>query len=167
MRAHSTAAGSPRSGTLALTLSLNVAAQQPITLHGAVYFNVLANGTPYLLGNERLKGSHSMSGYHSFELCYLAATESGEVAGGAAAAIYGSRATNGVVVMAGGLTTILEKSLGAVAKGGTTDMVDVYKYAEPITTHGLRSCIATFSSVMLNVSLPSASVSRAMPGIMP
>jgi mannose/cellobiose epimerase-like protein (N-acyl-D-glucosamine 2-epimerase family) len=40
---------------------------------GAVYFNVLANGTPYLLGNERFKGSHSMSGYHSTELCYLAA----------------------------------------------------------------------------------------------
>lgn len=39
---------------------------------GAVYFNVLANGLPYLLGNERLKGSHSMSGYHSTELCYLA-----------------------------------------------------------------------------------------------
>lgn len=39
---------------------------------GAVYFNVLANGIPYLLGNERNKGSHSMSGYHSFELCYLA-----------------------------------------------------------------------------------------------
>ncbi len=39
---------------------------------GAVYFNVLANGLPYLLGNERDKGSHSMSGYHSFELCYLA-----------------------------------------------------------------------------------------------
>src|SRR5436190_641188 len=40
---------------------------------GGVYFNVLANGLPYLLGNERLKGSHSMSGYHSFELAYLAA----------------------------------------------------------------------------------------------
>jgi mannose/cellobiose epimerase-like protein (N-acyl-D-glucosamine 2-epimerase family) len=40
---------------------------------GAVYFNVLANGLPYLMGNERLKGSHSMSGYHSMELCYLAA----------------------------------------------------------------------------------------------
>lgn len=40
---------------------------------GAIYFNVLANGLPYLLGNERLKGSHSMSGYHSFELAYLAA----------------------------------------------------------------------------------------------
>jgi mannose/cellobiose epimerase-like protein (N-acyl-D-glucosamine 2-epimerase family) len=40
---------------------------------GGVYFNVLANGLPYLVGNERLKGSHSMSGYHSIELCYLSA----------------------------------------------------------------------------------------------
>ncbi len=39
---------------------------------GGVYFNVLASGLPYLLGTERLKGSHSMSGYHSFELAYLA-----------------------------------------------------------------------------------------------
>lgn len=39
---------------------------------GGVYFNVLANGIPYLLGTERGKGSHSMSGYHSFELAYLA-----------------------------------------------------------------------------------------------
>ena len=39
---------------------------------GAVYFNVLANGLPFLLGSERHKGSHSMSGYHSFEMCYLA-----------------------------------------------------------------------------------------------
>ena len=41
---------------------------------GAVYFNVLANGIPYLVGTERFKGSHSMSGYHSFELAYLAQT---------------------------------------------------------------------------------------------
>ena len=40
---------------------------------GGIYFNVLANGMPYLVGTEREKGSHSMSGYHSFELCYLAA----------------------------------------------------------------------------------------------
>ncbi|MGK3971531.1 AGE family epimerase/isomerase [Sorangium sp. So ce118] len=40
---------------------------------GAVYFNTLASGLPYLLGNERLKGSHSMSAYHSMELCYLSA----------------------------------------------------------------------------------------------
>jgi altronate hydrolase len=37
---------------------------------------------------------------------------------------------------AGGLTTILEKSLGAVAKGGTTNLVDVYRYAEPVTAKG-------------------------------
>ena len=37
---------------------------------------------------------------------------------------------------AGGLTTILEKSLGAVAKGGTTDLVEVYRYAEPIVAKG-------------------------------
>jgi len=40
---------------------------------GGVYFNVLANGLPYLLGTERFKGSHSMSFYHSSELCYLSA----------------------------------------------------------------------------------------------
>jgi len=40
---------------------------------GGVYFNVLANGLPYLLGTERFKGSHSMSAYHSMELCFLAA----------------------------------------------------------------------------------------------
>jgi len=28
---------------------------------------------PFLLGTERLKGSHSMSGYHSIELAYLSA----------------------------------------------------------------------------------------------
>ncbi len=37
---------------------------------------------------------------------------------------------------AGGLSTILEKSLGAVAKGGTTNLVDVYQYAEPIQAQG-------------------------------
>ena len=41
-----------------------------------VYFNVLATGIPYLMGTERLKGSHSMSGYHSTELCYLSAVYS-------------------------------------------------------------------------------------------
>src|SRR5207247_2625789 len=37
---------------------------------------------------------------------------------------------------AGGLTTILEKSLGAVAKGGTTNLVAVYEYAAPVTARG-------------------------------
>jgi altronate hydrolase len=37
---------------------------------------------------------------------------------------------------AGGLTTILEKSLGAVAKGGTTGLMGVYEYAKPVTAKG-------------------------------
>ena len=37
---------------------------------------------------------------------------------------------------AGGLTTVFEKSLGGVSKGGTTPMQDVFLYGEPITTRG-------------------------------
>ncbi|MEM7044858.1 MAG: altronate dehydratase family protein [Pseudomonadota bacterium] len=37
---------------------------------------------------------------------------------------------------AGGLTTILEKSLGATAKGGTTNLTGVYRYAEQVTEPG-------------------------------
>jgi altronate hydrolase len=36
----------------------------------------------------------------------------------------------------GGLSTILEKSLGAAAKGGTTTLREVYRYAEPVTAKG-------------------------------
>ncbi|HEX7889935.1 MAG TPA: altronate dehydratase family protein [Ramlibacter sp.] len=38
---------------------------------------------------------------------------------------------------AGGLTTILEKSLGAVAKGGSSNLVDVVEYAQPVRAQGL------------------------------
>lgn len=38
----------------------------------------------------------------------------------------------------GGLTTILEKSLGAVAKSGTSKMEDVLSYAEPIKKRGFN-----------------------------
>ena len=37
---------------------------------------------------------------------------------------------------AGGLTTILEKSLGAMAKAGSTNLVEVVRYAEPVTAKG-------------------------------
>ncbi len=37
---------------------------------------------------------------------------------------------------AGGLSTILEKSLGAVAKGGTTPLRGVYRYGEQVTERG-------------------------------
>lgn len=38
---------------------------------------------------------------------------------------------------AGGITTILEKSLGAIAKGGSTGLMAVYEYAQPVRTPGL------------------------------
>jgi altronate hydrolase len=38
---------------------------------------------------------------------------------------------------AGGITTILEKSLGAVAKAGSTGLMEVVEYAEPVRSHGL------------------------------
>lgn len=38
---------------------------------------------------------------------------------------------------AGGLETILEKSLGAVAKAGSTNLNGVYRYAEPVDATGL------------------------------
>ena len=38
---------------------------------------------------------------------------------------------------AGGLTTILEKSLGAASKGGNTNLVEVYEYAENVSAKGL------------------------------
>jgi altronate hydrolase len=37
---------------------------------------------------------------------------------------------------AGGLTTILEKSLGAIAKSGTTPLMDVVEFAQPVGAHG-------------------------------
>ncbi|NKE46396.1 altronate dehydratase [Roseomonas frigidaquae] len=46
---------------------------------------------------------------------------------------------NGVVSpgnQAGGLANILEKSLGSSMKGGTGPLMDVFRYAEPITTKG-------------------------------
>ncbi len=38
---------------------------------------------------------------------------------------------------AGGLTTIYEKSLGAIVKGGTTALNDVVRYAEQVGSRGL------------------------------
>lgn len=37
----------------------------------------------------------------------------------------------------GGLTTILEKSLGGIAKAGTTALTEVYEYAESVTAKGV------------------------------
>ena len=38
---------------------------------------------------------------------------------------------------AGGLTTVLEKSLGGIAKAGSTNLTEVYEYAQPVRARGL------------------------------
>ncbi|HSW03763.1 UxaA family hydrolase [Aquabacterium sp.] len=38
---------------------------------------------------------------------------------------------------AGGLTTVLEKSLGGIAKGGSSNVTEVYEYAQPVKARGL------------------------------
>ena len=55
------------------------------------------------------------------------------------AAGYGEEIDNNPSIgnKAGGLTTIVEKSLGAASKGGSTALQAVYQYAEPIRTKGL------------------------------
>ncbi|QDT10072.1 UxaA family hydrolase [Planctomycetes bacterium K23_9] len=54
-------------------------------------------------------------------------------------AMYGGKIDNNPSVgnKAGGLTTITEKSLGAVSKSGSTALEAVYKYAERVDTKGL------------------------------
>ncbi len=54
------------------------------------------------------------------------------------AGVFGAEINNNPSVgnKEGGLTTIYEKSLGAVAKGGSTALVDVVGYAEPVRAKG-------------------------------
>ncbi|MCO6458111.1 MAG: altronate dehydratase [Pirellulaceae bacterium] len=55
------------------------------------------------------------------------------------AGLYGGELDNNPSVgnKEGGLTTIAEKSLGAVAKAGSTALMEVYQYAEPVRAKGL------------------------------
>jgi altronate hydrolase len=54
------------------------------------------------------------------------------------AGVFGAEINNNPSVgnKEGGLTTIYEKSLGAIAKGGSTALVDVVHYAEPVKAKG-------------------------------
>ena len=54
------------------------------------------------------------------------------------AGVFGAEINNNPSVgnKEGGLTTIYEKSLGAIAKGGSTALVDVVGYAEPVQAKG-------------------------------
>jgi hypothetical protein len=55
---------------------------------GETYFNVQANGLPYLVGTENMKSSHSKAAYHSFELCYFAYLYTNLLNTGASATLY-------------------------------------------------------------------------------
>ena len=64
----------------------------------------------------------------------------------------------------GGLTTILEKSLGAAAKGGTTPLTGVYKYAEPITKKALPLWTRpAMTRHLLQARLPAAAIWWSLP----
>jgi altronate hydrolase len=65
---------------------------------------------------------------------------------------------------AGGLTTILEKSLGAAAKGGTTTLRAVYEYAEPVRKKASSSWIRPDTTRSQRPArLPAAAMSCALP----
>ena len=57
---------------------------------------------------------------------------------------------------AGGLTTLLEESLGAVAKSSTSNLQAVYEYTEPVTGRGSAYGCAPSPSPSLKLSTNSA-----------
>ena len=67
-------------------------------------------------------------------------SSSGSSGGSGTPAIFGAEINNNPSPgnKEGGLTTIYEKSLGAIAKAGSTALVDVVGYAEPVDGEGLR-----------------------------
>ncbi len=54
---------------------------------------------------------------------------------------------------AGGITTLEEKSLGCVQKGGSQAVVDVLNYAQPVTKHGLNLLTAPGNDLVAATSL--------------
>lgn len=54
---------------------------------------------------------------------------------------------------AGGITTLEEKSLGCVQKGGSMPVEDVLTYAQPVTKHGLNLLTAPGNDLVASTSL--------------
>ena len=59
----------------------------------------------------------------------------------------------------GGITTLEEKSLGCVQKGGAQQVVDVLKYAQPIVKQGLNLCRPPATTLLLRRRWPCRVVS--------
>jgi altronate hydrolase len=105
------------------------AAADLVVQHGGT---VILSETPEIYGAEQLLTSRAVSGEVADKL--MARIRWWEEHVSATGGSMNNNPSHGN--KKGGLTTILEKSLGAVAKCGTTGLMDVYKYAEPITTRG-------------------------------
>lgn len=54
---------------------------------------------------------------------------------------------------AGGITTLEEKSLGCVQKGGSKEVVDVLSYAQPLTVNGLNLLTAPGNDLVASTAL--------------
>lgn len=54
---------------------------------------------------------------------------------------------------AGGITTLEEKSLGCVQKGGSKEVVDVLSYAQPLTINGLNLLTAPGNDLVASTAL--------------
>ncbi|MDZ4375727.1 MAG: altronate dehydratase family protein [Phenylobacterium sp.] len=98
--------------------------------HGAT---VILSETPEIYGAQHLLTSRAVSPTVAAALENRIAWWAEHAAAGGGTLNDNPSAGN----IAGGITTILEKSLGAVAKGGGSPLNAVIQYAEPLTSHGL------------------------------
>ncbi|SAL76770.1 altronate dehydratase [Caballeronia terrestris] len=105
------------------------AAVDRLVRHGGT---AILSETPEVYGAEHLLTRRAVSREVGEKLLARIAWWEGYCARNGAAMDNNPSAGNKV----GGLTTILEKSLGAVAKGGTTNLVEVYEYAQRIDAKG-------------------------------
>ncbi|MBU1374938.1 MAG: altronate dehydratase family protein [Alphaproteobacteria bacterium] len=106
------------------------AAADLLVAHGAT---VILSETPEIYGAEHLLKSRAASPEAADALDRRIAWWTDHASTGGGTLNDNPSAGN----IAGGITTILEKSLGAVAKGGSSPLNAVIEYAEPLPSRGL------------------------------
>jgi altronate hydrolase len=114
-------------------ISANPALGHAADLLVAAGGTVILSETPEIYGAEHLLADRAIEARVSDDLHHRVAWWRDHVA--ANGGTLNDNPSSGNI--AGGITTILEKSLGAVAKAGTSPLTGVYEYAEPIDRPGL------------------------------
>jgi altronate dehydratase large subunit len=109
--------------------------------------------TTEMLGTEEILARRGADAEVS-ERIYEAITAAEETAKSMGADIRGSQPSPGNIE--GGLTTIEEKSLGCIRKGGSTTITEVVKYGQKPTKKGLVIMDGTAYDVMSNIGLLAA-----------